>query len=177
MRSPTLRLLGISLAALALGSCSYTYDLLAVVIGGRLAFIVDPSSDRKPNCIRSIDVSVDKGGPHAKPAKGDEELSVTNGGVYWQKTFNVGSYPNPFPVFYGAPLKGVPSRDVGSVEAKPLHVGVLYEVTAESSGSGYGGGWFRITEERRVENFPDDPTPAVLNEGGYDVTNYEAQSN
>jgi hypothetical protein len=57
-----------------------------------------------------------------------------------------------------------------AVEAKPLHVGVVYEVTTTTGATGYGGGWFRITADRRVENWSEDPTPAVLNEQGYDVS-------
>jgi hypothetical protein len=171
-----LRLASISFAAFALGSCSYSYDLLAVAIDGRLAFTVDPSSDHKPDCIRSIDVSVDKGGPIAQPSVGDDDRLVRNGGVYWWKSFEVTSCPNPFPIFYGQRLKGIPftygDGKPDSVEAKPLRIGVVYEVTASSSGSGYGGGWFRITKDGRVENLPDDPTPAVTNEQGYDVTDY-----
>lgn len=183
MRRPMLRLAGISFAALMLGSCSYAYDLLAVVIDGRLAFIVDPVSDRKPDCIGSIDVSADKGEPVAQPAPGDDEGLVRNGGVYWWKSFEVTSCPNPFPIFYGQPLKGVPfiyqDGKPSSVEAKPLRIGAVYEVTTSSSGSGYGGGWFRITKDRRVENFREDPTPPIANAEGYDVTdyaNYESQA-
>ena len=54
------------------------------------------------------------------------------------------------------PLKGV-LFDCGegrsnSVEAKPLRKGFVYEVEATSSGSGYGGGSFRIGGDGRVEN-------------------------
>lgn len=176
MRHPRLRLAAVSLAAFALGSCSYSYDLLAVVIDGRLAFIVDPSSDHKPDCIRSVDVSVDKGGPVAEPAAGDADRLVLHGGVYWWKSFEVTSCPNPFPIFYGQRLKGIPfiydDGKPSSVEAKPLRIGVVYEVTTSSSGSGYGGGWFRISKDGLVENLPDDPTPAITNEQGYDITDY-----
>lgn len=174
------RIVGIVAAAFALGSCSYSYDLLAVVIGGRLAFIVDPSSSREPDCIRGITVSTDKGETAtAKATSGDNEQLVANG-VYWWKSMVQRECQNPFPVFYGQPLKGIrlvypegiPGAGEASsiVEAKPLRVGVVYEVTTTSSGSGYGGGWFRITPDRHVENWPNDPTPAVLNEQGYDVS-------
>ncbi len=176
MRSRILQLIAISSAALALGSCSYVYDLLAVVIDGRLAFIVDPASQRKPDCVRGITVRADKGEPKAKPVKGDDKLSVLNGGAYWESNFDVSSCPNPFPIYYGQPLKGVPflyeDGKPSSVEAKPLRIGAIYEVTTSSSGSGYGGGWFRITPDRRVENFREDPTPPIGNEQGYDVTDY-----
>jgi hypothetical protein len=176
MSKPIPRLLAIFLGAFMLGSCSYGYDILAVVIDGRLAFIVDPTSEGKPECIGDIDVSVDKGGPIAQPAAGDDVGLVRNGGVYWWKSFEIGSCENPFPIFYGQQLKGASFiYDDGkrsSVEAKPLRIGVLYHVNTSSSGGYYASRWFRITKDRRVENLQDDPTPAVVNEQGYDVTDY-----
>lgn len=181
MRTSPLRLIGITLAAFALGSCSYSYELLAVVIGGRLAFIVDPSSSREPECMNGIHVSTDKGETaKATPALGDDEQLVANG-VYWWKSLE-SDCQNQFPIFYGQPLKGdrlvygehAPIARAGEasslVEAKPLHVGVVYGVTTTSGATGYGGGWFRITPDRRVENWRDDPTPAVVNEQGYDIS-------
>lgn len=184
-RSPV-RLVALVLAAIALGSCSYAYELLAVVIGGKPAFIVDPVSDSKPECINGITVSVDKGEPaRAEPNPGDNEKLVENG-IYWWKSL-VPDCENSFPIFYGQPLKGkrlvygegVPEQFRGEasslVEAKPLQVGAVYEVTTTSGATGYGSGWFRITADRRVENWHDDPTPAVRNEQGYDVSGpYEA---
>lgn len=164
------------LSGLALGSCSYAYNLRAVAIDGRLAFIVDPTSDRKPDCVRSIEVSVDEGGPIALSAAGDDEKLVRNGGVYWWKVFDASSCPNRFPIFYGQRLKGVPFvYDDGrssSVEAKPLRLGVLYSVLTTSSGSGAGEVWFRIDKNGHIENFREDPSPAIINEEGYDVTDY-----
>lgn len=181
MRSSPLRLIGIVFAAFTLGSCSYAYDLLAVVIGGRLAFVVDPSSSRKPDCINGIHVSTDKGETaKAKPAPGDDEGLVANG-IYWWKSLEP-DCQNRFPIFYGQPLKGErlvygentpgvrPGEASSVVEPKPLRVGVVYEVTTTSGATGYGFGWFRITPDRRVENWRDDPTPAVVNEQGYDVS-------
>jgi hypothetical protein len=162
MQTPAIRLITIPLALL-LGSCSYTYQLRAVAIGGRLAFIVDPSSSHHPTCIWSISVAIDDNGPRATPAPGEDRAYVLNGGIYWQKDFAVGECLNSFPVFYGAPLKGVPvSYGVGSVEAKPLLRGFVYEVTTASPGSGYGGGWFRISKTGHIENLPSDPTPPHL---------------
>ncbi len=170
-----LRSLTISFAALALGSCSYGCDILAVVIGGRLAFIVDPSSEWQPDCISGITVQADDGDPKATPAKGDDRLLVLNGGAYWWKTFDVTSCGNPFPIFYGAPLSGPPFENgdgkPSGVEAKPLRVGALYHVTTSGAG-GYGNGWFRITSDLGIENLRDDPTPATTNEQGYDITDY-----
>lgn len=180
MRTLTFRTVGIAVAAFALGSCSYSYDLLAVVIGGRLAFIVDPSSSKEPECMNGIMVSTEKGETAtAKAAPGDDEQLVANG-VFWRKSFEA-DCENHFPIFYGQALKGqqlvydgrVPGAAPGEmssvVEAKPLHVGVVYEVTTTSGATGYGGGWFRITPDRRVENWSEDPTPGIANEQGYDV--------
>lgn len=85
------------------------------------------------------------------------------GGSHWSLIAR-----NRFPIFYGQPLKGerlVYGENTPGV--RPGRVGVLYEVTTTSGATGYGGGWFRITPDRRVENWRDDPTPAVVNEQGY----------
>ena len=153
------------LMALALGSCSYAYALQAVTIGGRLAFVVDPSSDYHPDCVQSVSVSADEGAPTADPASMDDRRLVLNGGVYWWKVFDTGSCENPFPLFYGAPLRGISSKGRRAVDAKPLQVGVAYEVNTTSNGSGSGTGWFRIRPDRQVENLPGDPTPPVRNPG------------
>ncbi len=183
MKASPLRIMGIVLAPLALGSCSYSYDLLAVVIGGRLAFIVDPSSSKEPECINGIMVSTDKGETAtAKASSGDDEKLVANGAFWWKVLES--DCQNPFPIFYGQTLNGDRltylkyEEGVGGhareaspiVGAKPLHVGVVYQVTTTSGATGYGGGWFRITPDRRVENWSNDPTPAVTNEQGYDVS-------
>ena len=69
--------------AVALGSCSYSYELLAVVMGGRLAFVVDSSSSKEPECMNGITVSTDKGETAtAKAAPDDDEKLVANG-VFW----------------------------------------------------------------------------------------------
>lgn len=174
MRTIALRLITACFLPLALGSCSYGYELLAVVIQGRLAFIVDPHSSYKPDCLGSIHVSVDKGGPIARPTEGDDRGLVLNGGVYWWKSSEVTSCENRFPIFYGQQIKGPPfiyDDGPSSVEAKPLRVGVVYEVNSSGDGA-YGYGWFRIAKGGRIENLSGDPTPAVTNEQGYDVTDY-----
>jgi len=104
---------------------------------------------------------------------------------FWRKSLEA-DCQNWFPIFYGQALArkrlvynfseatrpvGVAQGELSSmVEAKPPHVGVVYEVTTTSGATGYGGGWFRITTDRRVENWSEDPTPAVVNEQGYDVS-------
>ena len=182
MKAAPLRVIGIALVAVALGSCSYSYELLAVVMGGRLAFVVDSSSSKEPECMNGITVSTDNGETAtAKAAPGDNEKLVANG-VFWWTSLEP-KCENPFPVFYGQKLKGrrliydedsivAQSRGEASslVEAKPLHVGVVYEVSTTSGATGYGAGWFRVTPDRRVENWRADPTPAIVNEQGYDVS-------
>jgi hypothetical protein len=174
MRRHGLRLFIIFISGLTLGSCSYGYDLLAVAINGRLAFIVDPHSSYKPDCISSMDVSVDKGGPLARPSGDDDAALVRNGGVYWWKTFDVTSCENPFPIFYGQQLSGPPflyEDGPSGVEAKPLRIGVVYSINTSGDGA-YGRGWFRIEKGGHIQNLAGDPTPAVVNQDGYDVTDY-----
>jgi hypothetical protein len=175
MRRNSLQLFVVCLSAYTLGSCSYGYKLLAVVIDGRLAFVVDPGSNYKPDCLGSIHVSIDKGGPIARPAAGDDEGLVRNGGVYWWRSTEVTSCENPFPIFYGQEIKGPPfiyqDGKPSSVEAKPLRIGAVYEVSTSGDGA-YGSGWFRINKGGRVENLSGDPTQPVVNEQGYDVTDY-----
>ncbi len=139
----------------ALAGCSSAYDVRAVVIGGKLAFVPAKTGiSGEPDCIYSVSVStVDRSG--AAATKADDAPTVLNG-IYWDMTFAVTSCENPFPVFYGAKLKGPPFGDVEGykVEAKPLRIGAVYQVSTASEGSAYGGGEFLITEERKVVNLP-----------------------
>src|SRR3546814_11654443 len=127
-----LRLAAATLIVLSLGSCSYAYSLRAVVIDGRLAFVVAPWSKRHPDCMRGVVVSIDEGGPIAKPAPGDDAALVQNGGVYWLKQLDLLSCPNSFTIFYGHSLKGTPFGHGGehteSVRAKPIAPGPLHQL-------------------------------------------------
>lgn len=109
----------------ALAGCSSLYDIHAVVIAGKLAFVpAETNVWGEPDCIYSISVSA-VSGPAAIPTKADDARMVANG-VYWNKTIAVTSFcENPFPVLYGAKLKGPPSREDQeyNVEAKPLRIG------------------------------------------------------
>ncbi|MBC2665238.1 hypothetical protein H7F51_06885 [Novosphingobium flavum] len=153
-----LRILCSIVAALSVGGCSYVYDVVAVIVDGRLAFIVDPKSQSGADCIRSIHVSTGESA-RATPVPSDDRQLVANGAFWWKDTA-VDECLNPFPVFYGAPLKGKPFvyKDGlhGGVEPKPLLTGVIYDVDMSGSGSGYGGGRFRILPNNRVENIPKD---------------------
>jgi hypothetical protein len=162
--------------ALALSGCSYVYGLVATKIGDRLAFVVAPGSVRKPDCIRSIEVRAE-GDVHAEPVPGDDRSDVLIG-VFWKKTFDVTGCENPFPVFYGAPLKGKPFQTYpeggpvsagdraiteqlrAGVSAKRLRVGVVYEVATTSRGGGSGGCRFRIRDDGSVENLSLTSAPS-----------------
>jgi len=154
------RLYGALLSTILLSGCSYTYDILAVAINGHLAFVVDPKSRKHSDCIYSIHVQTDQAA-RAKPTAGDDAQLVSRG-VFWWKDYAVDDCSNPFPIFYGQKLQGQAFVYDGKmekpVEAKPLVIGVVYEVTAASSGSGYGGGRFRILPNRRIENLPREDT-------------------
>lgn len=169
----------LALGTALLGSCDHfhEYRVLAVAINGRLAFIVDPASSDQETCVEGVDVSTDKGErARAKSAPGDDEQLVANG-VFWWKHLER-DCDDHFPLFYGQQLKGrrlvytvsVPGARAGDassvVEAKPLHVGVVYEVHTSSGMLRDGTGWFRIAPEGHIENWPSDPTPAILNAKG-----------
>ena len=162
-------LLSASLMSVALGSCSYIYDLQAVMIDGRVAFVVDPDSRQDADCIRDVYVKVDYGGPTAKPAEGDDVGLVTNGGIYWWDFRDVRSCDNKFPIFYGNELKGKPSDNLGYVSPKPLVVDVVYQVGTGGSGSGSGTAWFKIRPDGQIENYRSDPTPPTRDADGYVV--------
>ncbi|WP_404372725.1 hypothetical protein AB5I39_06595 [Sphingomonas sp. MMS24-J45] len=146
-----------------------------IVIKGHVAFVVDPASRSQPDCIRSIDVSANRGEPKATPAPGDDEALVQNGSVYWWEFTDSSSCDNPFPIIYGVPLKGKRSAAVGYVAAKRLKAGVIYHVNAVSRGSGYGSAWFKITRNGRIENYRSDPTPSMVDKDGYVINGSAAK--
>lgn len=140
--------------ALGLSGCSYMYDIKAVVIGGRVAFIVDPRSRHGADCITQIDV-IARGGVRAKPSPGDD-IERVGYGTFWHQRFDI-ECVDEFPIIYGQTLKGKPDPlDQGAdvVSAKPLRIGVVYEVSTTTGATGYGGGAFRLTPDRHIENLP-----------------------
>ena len=173
----------LALSSVFVGSCDnfQEYRVLAVVIHGQLAFVVDPASNDQESCVNRIHISTHKGErARANPAAGDDVQLVANG-VFWWKDLEQ-DCADHFPVFYGQPLKGrrmvytgnVPAVHPGEktsvVEAKPLQVGVVYSVDTVSGMLRFGHGWFRIAADQHVENWPNDPVPPVLNGQGYDVS-------
>ncbi len=154
MRHFRLPLLGF---ALALGSCSYVYDVKAGVIGGRLAFIVDPKSRNDASCFNQIDV-IASGDARAKAVPGDD-VSRVGHGTFWHQRLDHDCI-DEFPIFYGQSLKGKPSplgQKIETVAAKPLKIGVVYEVTTTTGATGYGGGAFKILPNRTVVNVTPPP--------------------
>jgi hypothetical protein len=142
---------------LALSGCSYTYEVKAVVIGGRLAFVVDPNSRRGVSCINQIDV-IATGGARARPAPGDDVTRVRYG-TFWHERLDY-NCADEFPIYYGQHLTGKPmplGQAVETVAAKPLKKGVVYEVTTTTGTGGYGGGAFKIMLDGTVANVSPPP--------------------
>jgi hypothetical protein len=132
------------LIGFVLTGCSYDYTVNAVVLDGRLAFVVAPTSRQSPDCYRQVTVRNDQA-------------------TLWQETVaDDDACENRFPIFYGAALNGRPMLDASgrvpewatSRRSRPLQRGVWYEINATSGSTGYGRGRFRISAEGRVENDP-----------------------
>lgn len=128
-----------------LPGCSYGYDVRAVVIDGRLAFV---SEDADFTCVANIRVTATDT-TRATPSPADNQAVVINGGDSWSTKAPVVDCTMDFPIFYGS----APARVRQSVLPKPLRVGVTYSIDTEGHGA-YGFGCFRISEIRRVENLP-----------------------
>lgn len=149
------------LLPLVLGSCSYTYDLKAIVIGGRLAFVVDPKSPRDASCLNGISV-IASGEAKAKAAPGDD-ISRVKYGTFWYERLDY-DCADEFPILYGQRFKGKRTplgQVIEVVAAKPLRVGIVYEVTSTTGAGGYGGGAFKIMPDHTVLNVPAPPMADV----------------
>ncbi|MCJ2182050.1 hypothetical protein MTR62_04935 [Novosphingobium sp. 1949] len=152
-----MRLVLAALVMSALGSCSFVYDLRAVVQDGHLAFVPEGSWLTRPDCLYAISVeAVDRAVARAEP--GDDAADVARG-VFWAQFMESQPCRTGFPVRYGQALEGKPFVFDGGpgsarVAAKPLQPGVLYYVFALSPGSGSGGGYFRLDGRGGVENVP-----------------------
>ena len=140
-----LRALLIASAAMLCGSCSYYTDIAVGVLNGRLAFA---SLDGDFECVANINVSTDE---EARPVAGpgDSEGLVKNGGAYWWTHSPVTECTTKFPVIYSRLV----STSRPHVTAKPLQIGVVYDVHTQGHGA-YGTGRFRIRPDRRIENLP-----------------------
>ena len=140
------------LCMLALSGCSYTYDVQARVVDGRLMFDANPQWGA--DCVRRVEVTPES----------DEGLAGK--GVIWEQSISYDdACENRFPIAYGKPLSGrphvydsggVPDAMVGtpasSVAAKKLRTGVIYTVSTTTGATGYGCGRFRIGSNREVQN-------------------------
>ena len=134
-----------------LGSCSYAYDLLAVVRGGRLAFIVNPTSKDRPSCLRYIEV-VAEGSARAASGSGDDKQRVGYGTFWFDSVSYDDACENRFPIFYGVPLSGAHQPGAGIVKGKRLLRNTVYDVSTTTGATGYGSGRFIIRDNGHIEN-------------------------
>jgi hypothetical protein len=126
------------LLAASLGGCSYGYHLIAAFRGGKITIDVDPSSSQHPTCLRRIEVS-----------------SETEREAVWRESVDYDDdCANKFPLPYGHRLRGKHQPDIGEIAAKPLRRETIYEVTATTGATGYGGGRFIVHADGSVENLP-----------------------
>jgi len=61
---------------------------------------------------------------------------------------------NKFPLPYGQRLRGKHEPDSQEVAPKPLRRETIYEVTATTGATGYGGVRFIVHADGKVENLP-----------------------
>ena len=139
----------------ALSGCSSVYDIRTVVIDGKIAFI--PTSTffwNRPDCINGISVRAME--LPQVTTRASEDIGIPEDSIVWERDFDNDTCENPFPVKYGSVLRGGPWPDMqdDDIEAQPLRVGVVYEVSTRSDGSATGYGKFRIGDNRKVENLP-----------------------
>jgi len=131
-------------AAFSLHGCSYIYDVEARVVGGRLAFV---PLDDDFECVRGAHITTDEA-VRPEPGPTDNIGLIRNAGAFWWVNYPA-SCEVKFPLLYGQ--SGIGADEL--VRAKPLRVGVVYDVSTSGDG-GYGSGRFRITPDLRVENLP-----------------------
>jgi hypothetical protein len=124
------------LLALALTGCSYHYDLKALELNGRIAFV--PVKEKSTGCFADFKVTAD------------------TGEVVWDLAASQYLPPpcqSDFPVVYGT----VPHDMTERVKAKPLAAGVTYRVEGWD-GDSYSGA-FRFRPGIVVENVKAAPGP------------------
>ena len=124
--------------AIALSSCSYGYDLAAVVRDGELVFAVSQASSQQPVCLRRIEVT----------EEGERE-------TVWSESVSYDDdCANKFPIAYGMALQGRHRQDHQEIARQPLRRGVIYNVSTTTGTTGYGGGRFLLKTDGQVENLP-----------------------
>lgn len=141
-----------ALLLLSLASCSYAYDVRAVMIDGQLHFASDKDWFRE-RCVREIAIVAASREDSAEPAPADDEVRVGYG-TYWRDEVSY-HCENRFPVRYGGRLQGarLPSDTAGGLVApKPLKPGVAYKGSTTTGATGYGEGQFRIETDGTVTN-------------------------
>lgn len=147
-----LRLIFACVAFAGLSSCSYVYDVHALVRNGELFFVSDKDWFRE-RCVRTVEVVAEDREAAATSARGDDEARVGYG-TYWRDEVGY-DCETRFPIRYGSKLEGrVPeeARRHGTVAAKSLVRGVVYGITTTSGATGYGGGRFMLREDGTVRN-------------------------
>jgi len=122
----------------ALSGCSYSYEVVASLEGGRVIFAVSPKSPQRPDCVRRIEVIPENG----QTASWEESVDYED------------DCANRFPLPYGATLKGHHQEGVQTAVAKPLQRGVIYQISTTTGATGYGGGRFVIQSDGHVVNLP-----------------------
>lgn len=153
------------LLSVALGGCSYGYDLLAVVQDGRLTFVVDPTSAQRPSCLRYVDVTADLTGTGADGKQSYDPAPGTH--TAWLENIDYDDdCANKFPLIYGVRLRGRHRPDGALIVATPLRKEVIYSITTTTGATGYGGGRFVIHADGRVENLK----PQTVTEAGNETT-------
>lgn len=147
----TRRILFSLMACVLLSSCSYAYDILAVVQHGRLMFIIDPKSRNRPSCLREVEITA-RSDNRATAAAGDDESRVGYGTFWFEGVDYADDCENTFPLPYGSSLTGKALLDRGKVTPKPLLREVEYDVRTTTGATGYGIGQFIVHRNGRVEN-------------------------
>lgn len=157
------RIARLILISATLSSCSYAYDVAAVVRDGLLVFIVDHTSHQRPPCLRQVEVTAER--PTKAQAETGDDASRISYGTFWFESVSYNDdCANRFPLPYGVTLKGEHQQDRGSVKAKPLSREVVYEVNTTTDATGYGSGRFIIHDDGRIENLRFRIDPADANE-------------
>ena len=147
-------------AVFALHGCSYSYDVHAVMIDGRLAFV---SADDDFTCAANISITTDEAARRT-PAEGDNNSLIQNAGAFWWTNAPAIDWLMPFPVIYGT----VPAGMRQHVAPKPLQIGTIYSVSTVGPGGGIGHGCFRLEASNTVRNLPVEhchPTAPLEQQG------------